>query len=143
MRSVQFLSLAIVFGVLVIGCSGTQEDGDQTTQQEIRVAAQDSLIADQATLVESLLARLEEQESLIAELDVRSQELAAIVVAVKPSTDVVVDLSGLQSDIDLAMSLAEDAYDRADEVASCVNNYMDVIGRWSSNVNSYYEWNYC
>ena len=28
-------------------------------------------------------------------------------------------------------------------LVQCVNEYMDVIGRWSSNVNSSFRWSYC
>jgi hypothetical protein len=30
-----------------------------------------------------------------------------------------------------------------DDLRNCVNEYMVTIGRWSSNVNSYYDYYYC
>ncbi|MBM4044354.1 MAG: hypothetical protein FJ279_04505 [Planctomycetes bacterium] len=64
--------------------------------------------------------------------------------------DLTPQVQGLQRDVSSAVrqlgSLAGDLDSltwEIDDVKSCVNRYMDTIGRWSRNVYTYYTYYYC
>lgn len=57
------------------------------------------------------------------------------------------EVSGLNREVRGLRQTADTAYYEAvsevDDLRDCVNEYMDTIGRWSTNVNSYYDYFYC
>ncbi len=69
-----------------------------------------------------------------------STDLASIERDLGVATGVAQEAYGIAQD---AYVLAQDAIDRTDDITACVNDYMDTIGRWSANINSYFTWFYC
>ena len=137
------LALVLVVGFVATACSDT--------------GALEAEIARQQDEIEVLSTQLAKQADALATTESGLRSLASSVASLDVPQDVSGEFVGLRNDVDSAIaaaraaesvaedaeSIARDAYDRAEDVASCVNDYMDVIGRWSSNVNSYFSYNYC
>ena len=52
-------------------------------------------------------------------------------------------VSQVDSRVNDLSSQLDDQSITIDSLTQCVNDYMDTIGRWTSNVFSYWRWTYC
>ena len=123
--------LAAFIAALVLGSAACSTD--QLAEQVTELETQVSSVQSQNRTLED---RVDVLESFIASLDLppdTSQEIVALGRAVVAVTNEVDDLAGQVSDNEFEIELMK----------TCVNEYMDTIGRWSSNVNSFYNYSYC
>jgi outer membrane murein-binding lipoprotein Lpp len=104
--------------------------------------------------VEEQAERLDEFSSRIDAIDKRLASIEGRVQALNLPPDLSGDLATLDSDVSrlardvqdlhqVADAAYSDAVSEVDDLRDCLNEYMDTIGRWSSNVNSYYDYYYC
>ena len=139
----RILVLIAAISLIVAACSspGTQDEKADRQQQTIDQMVEQLSI--QATAIGQLKENLTGIGARVDTLDLPRQPSNDI-AQMKRDLEIVntnaQDAYGIAQD---ALTTAEDALDRTDEITSCLNTYMDVIGRWSSNVNSYFEWFYC
>lgn len=123
--------LIAFIAALVLGSTACSTD--QLAEQVTELETQVSSVQSQNRTLEN---RVDVLESFIANLDLpadTSQEIVALGRAVVAVTNEVNDLAGQVSDNEFEIELMK----------TCVNEYMDTIGRWSSNVNSFYNYFYC
>jgi uncharacterized coiled-coil protein SlyX len=135
--------LLLALGVVAAACSDVGALEAEIAQQQEEIGTLSMQVADQATAMAATESQLQLLASSVASIDMpqdRSAELAELRDGVLAAISVA---RAAETSAEDAESAAWDAYDRAEDVASCVNDYMDVIGRWSSNVNSHFNYNYC
>lgn len=138
-----FIMSLVALGVVVSDMS--RRDSDEDTA---------SLTADDVDRLVSAQVKIavRDAEARITLLEARLD--APPVTALLPSSDMVEQLGALMSDLDRRIAEIERSVGTGgpfgggvssdiERLRSCVNDYMEVIGRWSSNVNSYFSWNYC
>jgi hypothetical protein len=91
--------------------------------------------------------------ALNAQLDSLSRQVGRVdsaLASLRIPPDFTPQVLGLQRDVASAVSqlgtlggeVASLTWE-IDDVKSCVNTYMDTIGRWSSNIFTYYNYYYC
>jgi hypothetical protein len=142
-HGVRLLVLGLALCVVAAACSDVGALETEITQQEAEIGALTVQVAEQAVALTTVESRLESVISSVASIEMptdRSGDLAALSDAVIEAVSIA---RVAQSTAQDAESTAWDAYGFAEDVASCVNEYMDVIGRWSSNVNSSFNYYYC
>ena len=124
--------ITVISALLVAACAtnaDVQDLGEEISALELEVA----VLAQQVTALEAAVtadAQDSETETVLQQLSADLDSLARSVGSARATTDG-------------ALLAATEALDRTDDIASCVNDYMDVIGRWSSNVNSRFTYLYC
>ena len=84
-----------------------------------------------------------ELEKMVAELENTLGSLVEALPAAVDRSGVESEIDSLRLDVDHAVDLATDSLDASAAMASCVNDYMDTIARWSSNISTFYEYSYC
>ena len=124
--------ITVISALLVAACAtnaDVRDLGEEISALELELA----VLAQQVTALESAVtadAQESEAETVVQQLIADLDSLARSVGNASATTD-------------RALLAATEALDRTDDIASCVNDYMDVIGRWSSNVNSRFTYFYC
>lgn len=140
MRRSQHLRTAVVaaLGLVLVGCANSE----LTAQvEELQAENQDlaQRIEDLEASVTDLRAGSDDSglEGRVASLEDLMGSLGEVL---GPIEDRLGELERQMLDV---TDLAETNWSEIDEMRSCVNEYMDTIGRWSSNVNSTYTYYYC
>lgn len=96
---------------------------------------------------EQLTERVEELEASIARLGLLDFSVSGIDDRVAAVEGRISSLDGGLASLDgrtlELFDLADSNYSDIESLQSCVNEYMDTIARWSSNVGSTYTYYYC
>jgi hypothetical protein len=124
--------LAVAGALIATACAPTS----QVDELEAQVAGLESEVSALSGENSQLARKVSELESALGSL------VEALPAAVDQS-DVQREIDVLRVDVDEAIDLATNALDVTVGLASCVNDYMDTIARWSSNISTFYEYYYC
>jgi uncharacterized coiled-coil protein SlyX len=135
------LAILAVAALLSTGCVNTGQLESEFAHQQEAISELETLVADHEAAIAVLESQLSDQEVTVATLVTESEELVSF--ADSATSAIPAALEAMSGAIADASADAQYALDRAEDVAACVNAYMDVIGSWSKNVNSYFEWFYC
>jgi hypothetical protein len=143
MATRRILTLLVVLSVFAAACTGTVTSEAEIDRQQQTIEQMVEQLAVQATTIKQLEEELNGLGIRVDTFEVPPQ-LSGDLVQLKRDLRVVdANASEAYGAAQDALGIAEDALDRTEEITTCVNDYMDVIGRWSSNVNSYFDWFYC
>lgn len=102
-------------------------------------AEMSALRTDVDKLSEELRSVQTDQQTLAGRVDQLKDELGQLQVPADLSRAV----SSLRDDVAGVDQQVSDIFWEIDDLKSCVNDYMDTIADWSSNIYSYYEYYYC
>lgn len=126
--SLQVGVMAVVVGLIAPACSDPGLEGEVSAVRE----------------------QLEELSAAQQALDARVADIEATVRTLEIPADASQEISLLGSELRSLSGQIEEVADQVsdnefaiDDLQRCVNEYMDTIGSWSSNVNSRYTYYYC
>jgi hypothetical protein len=122
-------SLLVLFALAVVSCSDTGELQDEVNRQ--------------AEQIEELTVAVRANTTDIGLLAEATSEIVEGLDEVDLPLNLSAEVASIRRDLDDAIVATQDAFDRAEDIAACVNEYMDTIGRWSSDVYSFYDYYYC